>query len=359
MIAACTPDFFERVRGFGSGERTPGVRRGAAAVRHDAHRADPGQPLPGLRRGGDPPCPRHLGRARRTTWRLHRGPSPLGPRDGPPSRFAALGETSRIHPAALRIVDKMPENYVYLGLLAALFPRAKFIHCRRDLRDVAVSCWMTPFREVRWANDQQHIASRFHDLPADDGALAEGLAGAAVGSGLRGDRGRSGRRGPTPRGLVRPGMGASCLEFHQAKRPVSTASAVQVRQPVYQDIGGEDGSTTSRPWLRSSPGWKRCHGNHFRSLGDCDPAPSRRPAPSCRADLSADSRRRAESCRCDPSSRRDCFPSGQARDCRRISSSGRSACKGMRLSSITAWGKRIAPCGGSPKRSPAIAGRWS
>ncbi len=55
----------------------------------------------------------------------------------------------------------MPDNYLYLGLLAALFPRAKFIHCRRDLRDMAVSCWMTNFRQIRWACDPEHIASRF------------------------------------------------------------------------------------------------------------------------------------------------------------------------------------------------------
>ena len=55
----------------------------------------------------------------------------------------------------------MPDNYVHLGLLAALFPNAVFIHCRRDLRDVAVSCWMTGFRSVRWTNDPQHIATRF------------------------------------------------------------------------------------------------------------------------------------------------------------------------------------------------------
>ena len=67
----------------------------------------------------------------------------------------------RLSPAVLRIVDKMPENYLFLGLLAALFPHAKFIHCRRDVRDVAVSCWMTHFRDVRWTNDQQHIVSRF------------------------------------------------------------------------------------------------------------------------------------------------------------------------------------------------------
>jgi len=48
-----------------------------------------------------------------------------------------------------RIVDKMVENYLYLGLLAALFPQAVFIHCRRVLRDVAWSCWITDFRSIR------------------------------------------------------------------------------------------------------------------------------------------------------------------------------------------------------------------
>jgi tetratricopeptide (TPR) repeat protein len=65
------------------------------------------------------------------------------------------------HPAE-RIVDKMPDNYIYLGLLAALFPRAVFIHCRRDLRDVALSCWMTDFRpeNIPWASDPGHMGSR-------------------------------------------------------------------------------------------------------------------------------------------------------------------------------------------------------
>ncbi len=34
---------------------------------------------------------------------------------------------------------------------------------RRELRDVAVSCWMTNFRQIRWANDPDHIAARFRD----------------------------------------------------------------------------------------------------------------------------------------------------------------------------------------------------
>ena len=151
---------------------------------------------------------------------------------------AALGEASRIRPAALRIVDKMPDNYYYLGLLASLFPRARFIHCRRDLRDVAVSCWMTHFRDIRWANDQQHMASRFHEyqrmmehwrkvLPApllevDYEETVADLEGVA-------------RRLVAWCGLE---WEPACLEFHRAKRPVRTASAIQVRQPVFRTSVG-------------------------------------------------------------------------------------------------------------------------
>jgi tetratricopeptide (TPR) repeat protein len=134
---------------------------------------------------------------------------------------------------AERIVDKMPDNYLYLGLLAAMFPHAVFIHCRRDLRDVAVSCWMTDFRSIRWANDPEHIASRFqqyrrimdhwqavlpvrvHEVTYEETvADLEGVA----------------RRLVTACGLE---WDPACLEFHRAARPVRTASVTQVRQPVY------------------------------------------------------------------------------------------------------------------------------
>jgi hypothetical protein len=53
----------------------------------------------------------------------------------------------------------MPDNTVYLGLIATVFPHAKIIHCRRDLRDVAISCWMTDFRY------ETELASLFAALP--------------------------------------------------------------------------------------------------------------------------------------------------------------------------------------------------
>ncbi len=135
---------------------------------------------------------------------------------------------------AARIVDKMPDNYMYVGFLAALFPQATFIHCRRDLRDVAVSCWMTDFRSILWANNQQHIAHRFAQyarlmehwkrvLPqrihhVDYEETVDDLAGVA-------------RRLISACGLP---WDPACLDFHRLERPVRTASVTQVRQPVYK-----------------------------------------------------------------------------------------------------------------------------
>jgi tetratricopeptide (TPR) repeat protein len=138
------------------------------------------------------------------------------------------------HPAE-RIVDKMPDNYIYLGLLAAMFPRAVFIHCRRDLRDVALSCWITDFRpeNIPWASDPAYMGSRFEqylrlmdhwrrvapapihevnyeDTVADLEGVARNLLEAC---GLE----------------FEPG----CLDFHRTQRRVKTASLGQVRQPLY------------------------------------------------------------------------------------------------------------------------------
>jgi hypothetical protein len=127
----------------------------------------------------------------------------------------------------------MPDNYLYLGLIAILFPRAKLIHCQRDPRDVAVSCWMTNFRQIRWACDPEHIAGRFRDyqrmmehwrqvLPVpllevdyeDTVADLEGVARRLIAwSGLEWE--------------------PACLSFHTTTRPVRTASVSQVRQPIY------------------------------------------------------------------------------------------------------------------------------
>ncbi|MBI2805983.1 MAG: tetratricopeptide repeat protein [Planctomycetes bacterium] len=154
----------------------------------------------------------------------------------------ALQEIGKVHlnklrefsPQALRIVDKMPDNYLWLGFLSALFPRAKFIYSRRDVRDVSVSCWITNFKQIRWACDTDDLAGRikshlrimdhwrrvlpvplleidYEETVADIEAVARRMIDFV---GLEWD--------------------PACIKFHETQRTVRTASLTQVRQPIYK-----------------------------------------------------------------------------------------------------------------------------
>jgi tetratricopeptide (TPR) repeat protein len=136
---------------------------------------------------------------------------------------------------AERIVDKMPDNYIYLGLLAAMFPRAVFIHCRRDLRDVALSCWITDFRpeNIPWASDPHYMGSRFEQylrlmdhwrrvVPAQIHELNYEDTVADLEGAVRNLLAACGLEYET-----------ACLEFQKTQRRVKTASLGQVRQPIY------------------------------------------------------------------------------------------------------------------------------
>jgi len=235
MMAACSPAFFERVRGLGLDDERPvfiiGLpRSGTTLIEQilDGHPRAFGagelmlgresfEALPAVMGGDDPPtaCLARLdGATIEAVGRRHLG------------RLAELSD-------APRVVDKLPDNYLYLGMLAALFPKARIIHCRRGLRDTAVSCWMTDFRRIRWSNDPDHIASRFaayrrlmdhwRDVlptPMLDVAYEQTVA----------DLEGVARRVVAWCDLA---WDPACLEFHKSDRPVRTASATQVRRPLH------------------------------------------------------------------------------------------------------------------------------
>jgi tetratricopeptide (TPR) repeat protein len=75
-----------------------------------------------------------------------------------------LAQLQQLSPEAARIVDKMPENYLYAGWLALLFPNARFICCMRDFRDVALSVMITSFRHVQWSANTEHLLHRFEQF---------------------------------------------------------------------------------------------------------------------------------------------------------------------------------------------------
>ena len=162
LIAACTPDFFRRVAGFGVPSELPvfivGLPRSGTTLVEQVLAATSEVFAAGeihLAVNTMNALTGHVADAVEAAARLDRETA---------GRLASAHwkSSAALRPRRRRIVDKMPDNYMLLGPLACLF-RGRFIHCRRDLRDVAVSCWITHFKEVRWANDQRHIAARFHD----------------------------------------------------------------------------------------------------------------------------------------------------------------------------------------------------
>ena len=136
-------------------------------------------------------------------------------------------------PSATRIVDKMPDNVRFLGLISVLLPGARVIVCTRDLRDVGLSCWRTVLEKNRWTNDWDDIARRFADyqrlvnhwqrvLPANPLVVRY--------EDLVRDLEKHARMLID---FVELDWTPTCLDFHETRRVVRTASLSQVRQPLY------------------------------------------------------------------------------------------------------------------------------
>jgi tetratricopeptide (TPR) repeat protein len=56
-----------------------------------------------------------------------------------------LERLAQLSPDARYVTDKMPTNFLHLGLIALLFPRARIIHCLRDPLDTCLSCYFHDF----------------------------------------------------------------------------------------------------------------------------------------------------------------------------------------------------------------------
>jgi tetratricopeptide (TPR) repeat protein len=134
-----------------------------------------------------------------------------------------------------RCVDKMPHNFLHLGLIAYILPNAKIIHCYRDPMDNCVSCFTSPLNEGHsyaknlatlgayyrqyWslmAHWKSVLPIKIHDMPyeatvADLETRARGLID-----------------------YIGLEWNDACLKFNEADRQVATISNWQVRQPLYK-----------------------------------------------------------------------------------------------------------------------------
>jgi tetratricopeptide (TPR) repeat protein len=139
-----------------------------------------------------------------------------------------------------RFTDKMLTNLLYVGLIHLALPNARIIHARRDPIDNCVSCFTQVFIEGhnytndlgelgRYYNAAERLAAHWHRVvPAE--ALLEVQYEQVVG-----DLETQARRIVAHCGLD---WNDACLDFHKVERAVTTASAAQVRQPLYRSSVG-------------------------------------------------------------------------------------------------------------------------
>lgn len=150
--------------------------------------------------------------------------------------LAAIGQT---FPGAGLVTDKRPDNFLYIGLIKAMFPAARIVHTRRHPLDNGLSLYFLHLSHAMpWATSLQDIAhwilqsrrlmahwrslypDSIHDVDYDELVVT-----------------------PQPvieRLLQFCGLpwDDACLHFHTAQRSVRTASVWQVRQPLYTRSSG-------------------------------------------------------------------------------------------------------------------------
>lgn len=153
-------------------------------------------------------------------------------------RQCAQAYLARVAPLAggrPHVVDKMPGNFLYAGMIPLLLPGARIIHVRRDPVDTCLSCYTKLFAgQQPFAYDLAELGAFYRHyerlmahwrellprevfIETEYEAVVDDLEGEA-------------RRLIGWLGLP---WDDACLQFHRNRRVVRTASVNQVRQPIY------------------------------------------------------------------------------------------------------------------------------
>lgn len=140
---------------------------------------------------------------------------------------------------ALRVTDKMPVNFLLLGLIPRLFPNARVIHCVRDPRDTCLSCYFADFASrPTYAYDLEDLGFfyRIHDRLMEHWRAETPLQIHQVRyEDLIAQPEEVSRKMVEFCGL---GWDDRCMRFYENQRPVRTASGWQVRQRIYTSAIG-------------------------------------------------------------------------------------------------------------------------
>ncbi len=149
-----------------------------------------------------------------------------------------MAATKVLARGAERFVDKMPLNFFYAALILKALPNARIVALRRDAMDSCLSNYRQLFStQFSYYNYTYDLESTAHFYRGFDGLMAEWreLLPADRFMEIRYEDIVFDQEAQTRRLLDFCGLDwfEGCLRFHENAAPVSTASSVQVRQPLY------------------------------------------------------------------------------------------------------------------------------
>ena len=134
------------------------------------------------------------------------------------------------------VTDKMLTNFRYVGMIRLILPNAKIIHCKRDPMDTCLSIFQKSFTGVhKYAYNLVELGEYYklyQELMQDWHSIMPGYIFDIQYEDIVRDQ-----EGETRKLLAYCDLpwNEACLSFHQTIRPVRTASASQVRQPIYNN----------------------------------------------------------------------------------------------------------------------------
>lgn len=157
-----------------------------------------------------------------------------------------LASIRSLAPDARRVIDKMPHNFMHVGLIALTLPGASIIHNRRHPLDTCLSCYTTWLRASHdYAVSLRGLAAayrNYHRLMNHWSALFGDRIVQSVYEETVADTEGSARRVIRAIGLD---WNDACLSFHSRAGVVTTASVHQVRKPIY--------ATSTNRWKNFEP----------------------------------------------------------------------------------------------------------
>ena len=151
-----------------------------------------------------------------------------------------LARLDEIAPGKVHVTDKMPQNFLWVGVITLLFPNAKIIHCRRDPLDTCFSCYANDFATGHaYAYDLATLGKYYNEywrlmhhwqtvlgipmldvsyetLVADQETMTQALLD-----------------------YCNLDWDDRCLQFYANPRAVATLSYNQVRKPIYSHSVGK------------------------------------------------------------------------------------------------------------------------